>query len=294
MNSPRIHKASFGDGTGWLISGGELLSRGGSALLRVVLVLLAISLVQVVPLIGTLALMLISPALTAGMLNVFRSVEQRETPGIETVLAGLSDGRSRRALLLLGAFFIIGLFAAIGALSAWLAPQMDMQALTEFLNDPEAMNDNPEQLLALFQGVNVFGGLALAAVVLALVLGGLYFAVPLVFFWRWPVFTALLWSLRALLVNWLAFLGFGLVVVGVFLLAGITFAIISGIVSLALGNAGVFLVQLLSMALSLFLQLLIAAAQWRSFVQVFPAGDGGDDHGDDDGDQNREDDALTL
>ena len=294
MNSPRIHKASFGDGTGWLISGGELLSRGGSALLRVVLVLLAISLVQVVPLIGTLALMLISPALTAGMLNVFRSVQQRETPGIETVLAGLSDGRSRRALLLLGAFFIIGLFAAIGALSAWLAPQMDMQALTEFLNDPEAMNDNPEQLLALFQGVNVFGGLALAAVVLALVLGGLYFAVPLVFFWRWPVFTALLWSLRALLVNWLAFLGFGLVVVGVFLLAGITFAIISGIVSLALGNAGVFLVQLLSMALSLFLQLLIAAAQWRSFVQVFPAGDGGDDHGDDDGDQNREDDALTL
>jgi len=286
MKSPRIYKASFGDGTGWLISGGELLSRGGSALLRVVLVLLAISLVQVVPLIGTLALMLISPALTAGMLNVFRAVQQRETPGVDTVLAGLSDARCRGGLLMLGAFFVIGLFAAIGVLSAWLAPQMDMQALTEFLNDPEAMNNNPEQLLALFQGVNVFGGLALAAVVMALVLGGLYFAVPLVFFWNWPVVTSLLWSLRALLVNWLAFLGFGLVVVGVFLLAGITFAIVSGIVSLALGNAGAFIVQLLSMALSLFLQLLVAAAQWRSFVQVFPAGDGGDD--------TPEDDSLAL
>lgn len=286
MKSPHIHKASFGDGTGWLIGGGELMSRGGSALLRVVLVLLAISLVQVVPLIGTLALMLISPALTAGMLNVFRAVEQRRTPGMETVLAGLTDGRSRRALLLLGTFFIIGLFAAIGSLSAWLAPQMDMQALTEFLNDPEAMNNNPEQLLVLFQGVNVFGGLALATVVMALVLGGLYFAVPLVFFWNWPVLTALIWSLRALAINWLAFLGFGLVVVGVFLLAGIAFAIISGILSLALGNAGVFLVQLLSMALSLFLQLLVAAAQWRAFVQVFPAGDDGDD--------NPEDDALAL
>lgn len=286
MKSPHIHKASFGDGTGWLIGGGELMSRGGSALLRVVLVLLAISLVQVVPLIGTLALMLISPALTAGMLNVFRAVQQRRTPGMETVLAGLTDGRSRRALLLLGTFFIIGLFAAIGALSAWLAPQMDMQALTEFLNDPEAMNNNPEQLLVLFQGVNVFGGLALATVVMALVLGGLYFAVPLVFFWNWPVLTALIWSLRALAINWLAFLGFGLVVVGVFLLAGITFAIISGILSLALGNAGVFLVQLLSMALSLFLQLLVAAAQWRAFVQVFPAGDDGDD--------SPEDDALAL
>ena len=286
MKSPHIYKASFGDGTGWLISGGELMARGGSALLRVVLVLLAISLVQVVPLIGTLALMLISPALTAGMLNVFRAVQQRETPGIETVLAGLADGRTRGALLMLGGFFIIGLFAAIGSLGAWLAPQMDMQALTGFLNDPEAMNNNPEQLLVLFQGVNVFGGLALAAIVMALVLGGLYFAVPLVFFWNWPVLTALLWSLRALAINWLAFLGFGLVVVGVFLLAGITFAIISGILSLALGNAGVFIVQLLSMALSLFLQLLVAAAQWRSFVQVFPA----------DGDDNDkpEDSALAL
>ena len=288
MRSPHIYKASFGEGTGWLISGGELMSRGGRALLRVVLVLLAISLVQVVPLIGTLALMLISPALTAGMLNVFRAVEQRETPGIGTVLAGLSDGRTRGALLMLGGFFIIGLFAAIGSLGAWLAPQMDMQALTGFLNDPEAMNKNPEQLLVLFQGVDVFGGLALAAVVMALVLGGLYFAVPLVFFWGWPVFTALLWSLRALAINWLAFLGFGLVVIGVFLLAGITFAIISGILSLALGNAGVFIVQLLSMALSLFLQLLVAAAQWRSFVQVFPADDDGDDN------DKPEDSALAL
>jgi len=241
--------------------------------LRVVLVLLAISLVQVLPLIGTLALLLISPALTAGMLNVFRAIQEDKAPGIETVLAGLSDGRRRGALLMLGVFFIIGLFAAFGVLSAWLAPQMDMQALTEFLNDPDAMNNNPDQLLVLFQGVNVFGGLALAAVVLALVLGGLYFAVPLVFFWSWPIFTALLWSLRALAINWIAFLGFGLVVIGVFLLAGLAFAIVSGVLSLALGNAGVFIVQLLSMALSLFLQLLVAAAQWRSFVQVFPAGD---------------------
>ena len=282
MRSPHIHRASFGDGTGWLISGGELLSRGGSALLRVVLVLLAISLVQVIPLVGMLALLLISPALTAGMLNVFRTIQEGRTPGIETVLAGLSDGRSRGALLILGAFFLLGLFAAIGALSAWLSPQMDMQALAEFLNDPNAMNNNPEQLLVLFEGVNVFGGLIISALVLALVLGGVYFAVPLVFFWNWPVFTALIWSLRALLVNWLAFLGFGLVVIGVFLLAGITFAVVSGIVTLALGTAGVFIVQLLSMALSLFLQLLVAAAQWRSFVQVFPAGADGGDKPDDD------------
>ncbi|MBS3742799.1 MAG: hypothetical protein KGY48_00455 [Wenzhouxiangellaceae bacterium] len=271
-HSPHIHKASFGDGAGWLIGGGELLGRGGSALMRVVLVLLLISLIQIVPLVGTLALMLISPALTAGMLNVFRSVEQGAPPGAETVLAGLRDPGRRGPLLMLGVFFVVGVFAAIGALSAWLAPQMDLQALAEFMNDPEALNNEPEQFLALFEGVNVFGGLLLAVIVLAVVLGGLYFAVPLVFFWNWPVLTALVWSLRALLINWLAFLGFGLVVIGVFLLAGITFALVSGVIALALGTAGAFIAQLLSIALSLFLQLLVAAAQWRSFVQVFPAG----------------------
>lgn len=275
--SPTIYKANFGDGTGWLIGGGNLLAGGGGALLRVVLVLLVISLIQIVPVIGTLVLMLISPALTAGMLNVFRAVEERTAPGAETVLAGLRDARCRLPLLMLGVFFVVGVVAAIGSLTAWLAPQMDIQALTDFMNDPDAMNENPEQLLAMFQGVNVFGGVVIALVVMAVVLGGLYFAVPLVFFWNWPVVTAILWSLRALLINWLAFLGFGLVVVGVFLLAGIVFAIISGIINLALGTAGMFIVQLLSMALSLFLQLLVAAAQWRSFVQVFPAGPVRDD-----------------
>ena len=279
--SPHIHKATFGDGTGWLIGGGELLGRGGGSLLRVVLVLLVISLIQIVPLIGTLVLMLISPALTAGMLNVFGTIEQGSSPTIETVLAGLRDADRRWPLLKLGAFFIVGILIALFALAAWLAPQMDLQALAELMGDQETMERSPEQLFALFEGVNVFGGLLIGVIVMAAVLGGLYFAVPLVFFWNWPVFTALLWSLRALLINWIAFLGFGLVVIGVFLLAGIVFAFVSGIVSLALGTAGVFIAQLLSMALSLFLQLLVAAAQWRSFVQVFPAGPD-DDRGDPD------------
>ena len=276
--SPHIHKATFGDGTGWLIGGGELLGRGGSALLRVVLVLLVISLIQIVPVIGTLVLMLISPALTAGMLNVFRTVEQDASPSTETVLAGLRDADRRGPLLALGGFLALGIFVAFAALAAWLAPQMDLQAVVELTNDPEALQSDPNRLFALFEGVNVFGGLLIGVIVMAAVLGGLYFAVPLVFFWNWPVLTALLWSLRALLINWIAFLGFGLVVIGVFLLAGIIFGIVSGIISLALGTAGAVIAQLLSMALSLFLQLLVAAAQWRSFVQVFPAGP--DDSGD--------------
>lgn len=273
--SPTIARASFGDGTGWLIAGGNTLARGGAAMLRVALVLLLISLLQLVPVLGPLLLLLISPAVTAGVLNVYRAVEHGEPVGHETVLQGLLRSDRRGRLLVLGAFFMLGAFAALAAISAWLSPQMDMQALTALLNDPETLNSEPERLFALFEGVNVMGGLIIAVVIFGLVLGALYFAVPLVFFWGWPVVTALLWSLRAVLVNWVAFLGFGLALIGLFLVLGIGLALFSGILSLALGPAGAPVVQLLTMALSLFVQLLVGAAQWRAFLRVFPA-DGSD------------------
>lgn len=271
---PTIDKASFGDGTGWLIAGGELLARGGAPLLRVALVVLLISLLQIVPAIGPLLLVLISPLVTAGLLDTFRRVEAGEPVAGDSVLAGFRDPGARARLLVLGAVLLLGTGAAIGALGAWLSPQMDLQALTQLMADPETMNQEPERLIAMFEGVNVFGGLVIAATIFAVTLAALYFGVPLVFFWHWPVAAALLFSLRALLINWLAFLGFGLVLVGTLLAAGILYGLIAGIVSLALGAAGAFFVQLLSMALSLFVQLLVAAAQWRAFLRVFPAGPG--------------------
>jgi hypothetical protein len=274
---PTIDKASFGDGTGWLIAGGELLARGGAPLLRVALVVLLISLLQIVPAIGPLLLVLISPLVTAGLLDTFRRVEAGEPVAGDSVLAGFRDPGARARLLMLGGVLLLGTGAAIGALGAWLSPQMDLQALTQLMADPETMNQEPERLIAMFEGVNVFGGLVIAAAIFAVTLAALYFGVPLVFFWHWPVAAALLFSLRALLINWLAFLGFGLVLVGTLLAAGILYGLIAGIVSLALGAAGAFFVQLLSMALSLFVQLLVAAAQWRAFVRVFPAGPGQSD-----------------
>ncbi len=271
---PMIDKASFGDGTGWLIAGGELLARGGAPLLRVALVVLLISLLQIVPAIGPLLLVLISPLVTAGLLDTFRRIEAGEPVAGDSVLAGFRDPGARARLLVLGAVLLLGTGAAIGALGAWLSPQMDLQALTQLMADPETMNQEPERLIAMFEGVNVFGGLVIAATIFAVTLAALYFGVPLVFFWHWPVAAALLFSLRALLINWLAFLGFGLVLVGTLLAAGILYGLVAGIVSLALGAAGAFFVQLLSMALSLFVQLLVAAAQWRAFLRVFPAGPG--------------------
>jgi len=271
---PRILRVAFADGTRWLTGGADLLARGGGLMLRVAAWLVLITLIQVIPVIGVPLLVLISPALTAGMLGLFRRLDEGAAARPDQLFDGFRDTAVRTRLLVLGGLLLLGILAAVMTVGAWLAPQMDLEALSALMNDPQAMENDPDRLFSLFEGVNLFGGLALGALVMGVVLGALYFGVPLVFFWNWPVVAALLWSLRAVLVNWLAFLGFGLVVFGLLFALGFVFLLTAGLLAFALGPAGDFVGQLLSVLVSLFVQLLLAAAQWRAFRQVFPTGDG--------------------
>ena len=171
------------------------------------------------------------------------------------------------------------MMAAALVFYAWLAQQMDVAELLRLVSDPEVANTEPQRILSMFNGVNVLGGLSLALLIAALVLGATYFAAPLVFFWNWPVLAALLFSLRAVLVNWIAFLGFGLVVIGLALLLGIMIAVFGGILSLALASTGAFVTEIMVMLVSLFFQVLMGAAQWKAFTRVFPSGDSGPSSG---------------
>jgi len=274
-SNARIERASLGDGIGWLSNGGNLLARGGAPMVRIALVLFLFSLLQWLPLIGPIAFVLVTPALTAGLLNVFRAVEQGESPTLDRLLAGLTDRRVRAPLLGVGVVLLLGFSAAFLVLYARLAQQMDLAELIRLAGDPDVINSQPQRILAMFEGVNLLGGMALALLILALVLGAVYFAAPLVFFWNWPVFAALLFSLRAMLVNWIAFLGFGLVAIGLAVLIGIMALLFGGILALALGSVGAFLSDMLLLGLSMFLQLLMGAAQWKAFMRIFPAGDSG-------------------
>lgn len=276
----RIRKAPFGAGLGWLLEGSELIGRGGSGLARIAGLLLVLPLVQLLPAVGPVLGALITPLFVAGMLNVAAAIESGRGATLPDLVAGFNRSATRWSLLALGLFSILGGAASMMILLGWLAPQMDMAALAALLNDPQALQADPMQLFEMFAGVNVFGGLALALIVLALVLSMLYFAVPLVFFWRWPLFSALLWSLRAVMVNWQPFLAFGLVTIGGLLLLGLTFALFSGLVTLALGQAGMFLSQVALLALTVFVQWVLAAAQWKAFSAIFPADAGHETPGD--------------
>jgi hypothetical protein len=202
---------------------------------------------------------------------VFYDIERGRPFGPATMLSGLADADARSRLIGIGVVFVAGMFFAGLVFVGWISGQTDIEALSQVLSDPQASQD-PMQVMALLEGVNWFGPMAVAAVVVGLVLSATYFAVPLVFFWRWPVIAALVFSLRAVLANWIAFLGFGLIVFGVLLLLGLMITVFGTILQLALGTIGAFLLQLLVILLSLFFQLLMAAAQWRAFLRVFPVG----------------------
>ncbi len=281
----RYRKRSFSEGVGWLSKAAELLSSGGSALVGVAALFLLVSMIQFLPLIGSIALVMLSPLLTAGLMTVFRLVSEGTRPQATLLFAGWHDAGVRFRLLTLGAWLLLGTIAAIMSLTLWLAPQMDMDALTRVMNDPDVLANDPEALFNLFAGVNLFGGLVLFVVIMAIVLSGLYFAIPLVLFWKWPVVPSLIFSIRAMLGNWLAFLGFGMVLLVVLFAAGFMFALLVGILGLALGQLGALLSQLVFIVTSLFIQLLLAATQWVAFQQVFQSDDSISDDGDNSSDQ---------
>lgn len=281
MSADRFRRVSAGRGASWLGRGSNLVGQGGAPMLRVAVWLLVISLLQMIPVVGLPLLVLVTPIVTAGVLTAFRSVSAGRAASGEMVFAAFGDASARRRLLLLGAWLLFGSILSAAILFGALSAQMDLQELLALMSDPEVVENEPQRIFALFEGVNPFWGLAGAAAVFAVTLTGLHFAVPLTWFWSWPPLTALLWSLRAVAANWLAFLAFGAVLIGLVIAAGIAFGLVSTVLTLALGSAGAFLAQLVYVGLTLFVQLLLAAAQWVSFVDVFPAGETGGAPGDD-------------
>lgn len=260
---PQIRRVGFTRGFRWLVASGELMGRGGGGMLAVSGLLAVFLLLQVIPMIGPAVLTLITPLLTAGLLIAFHRITRGEPLRANTLLAAWQDPGARRPLLVLGIWLMLGSLAAILSLGAWLAPQLDMSELEQ------AMASNPEAVLALLQGTNLLGGIAIAGIILTVVLAALYFAVPLTGFAHWPATVAGLFSLRAVVVNWAAFLGLGagLLVVGVAVL--ILFLIVAMILVLALGTAAQWFTQVLGILVGLFLQVLMAGAQYVAFREVF-------------------------
>lgn len=270
MSAPRHARAGFSAGLRWLPTAAELLFSAFGPLAGLAALWLLVSMIAVIPVIGQLAMMLITPLLTAGAITAFAQVSSGRRPAPTMLFAAWGRPDLRKRLLALGAFGILGSLLALLVLSSWLSGQVTAEQIQAAQQTPEAMAEMLDQLS--------LGPMPLvAAGIMAGVMAAMYFAIPLVMFHDIGAAGALAASLRATVANWAGFLAFGLVVIAMVVALGFVFGIVMMTLGLAMGSAGQMIAQVLFMLAAMFVQLLMAGSQWVAFRAVFgsPGGDDG-------------------
>lgn len=258
----RIQRIGFRQGLAWIPASAEWMRRGFRPIFSIAALWLGISLIAVIPVVGQAILALITPMLTAGVMLAFDRLGEGKAPPPSTLFAAWADPVRRSRLLMLGVFGMIGGLMAALVLVSWLSSQLGADQLEAAVRSPEAMAE-------ALAGASLSGGLLMSGAVMALVLGALYFAVPLVMFGRAAVLSALVTSLRAVLRNWIAFAGFVLTALGVAIGLFIVLLLVSSVLTLALGTFGNFFVQVIVLLSVMLFQVLMTGAQYLAFSQVF-------------------------
>ncbi len=262
MSTPQIYKRGFRSGLSWLPAGAELLARHWRPLLGVASLWLLVSLLaSLIPIIGQIGLMVLTPLLTGGLLFAFdRARSGAEVrPGL--LFIAWSQPARRAAMIGLGLISLIGTFLAAMVFAGWLTSQIDPAVL-------EANLDNPEALAPLLRETSLGGGIILALSLFLVVAAGLFFAVPVVMFGGLSTGSALRYSYRACFNNLPALFGLLLAVVGFGLALGFLMVLVVSLLSLALGAAGQFFSQLIIVATTLFAQVVLSGTQYVAFCDV--------------------------
>lgn len=272
MTTPSYRKPGFRAGLRWLPAAAELLFSSFGPLAGLAALWLLVSMVALIPVIGQLTMMLITPLLTAGAIAAFAQVASGRRPAPTVLFAAWGRTDLRNRLFALGAFGILGSLLALVVVSIWLGGQVAPEQIQNAQQSPEAM-------AALLEGISLGPMLFVAAGILAAVMTAMYFAIPLVMFNDTGALTALSTSLRAIVANWSAFLGFGLVVVAMVLALGFVFGVILMTLSLAMGSAAQMITQVVFMLAAMLVQVLMAGCQWLAYTEIFGTPGRDDDEG---------------
>ncbi|MFP4154231.1 MAG: BPSS1780 family membrane protein [Halothiobacillaceae bacterium] len=215
-------KVSAGAGWQWIVEGWRLFaSRPGALLLALIVMILVQLALSLVPFIGSLISMVVTPALVGGLyLLVDRIAQVRRDVAVDPLAReqgvplsllfdGLTEPARRGPLLSLGGLsLLVNFFLAVLLVTTMSLPE-----------DPAILQEiDQEQLKAMIAGVSPWAWLLLFAG-WALWMAAMTFAVPLAALGGQPALAALRQSLAAIAANLGAFLVFGLVSAGLGMLA---------------------------------------------------------------------------
>lgn len=204
MTPLTISRPPFAAGIAWVKAGWRLFMlapvpwTGMTAL--VFLVLMAVSML---PVVGTLAVHVLSPFIVAGYLAASRGGGAGEPISFIYLGAGWREGRNN--LLLIGALYMLAtllIFHLVKSLTGG-----DMEILLQQTQNPAAMTpEQAEQILATALPAMGLGSLLFAPLLMAT-----WFAPGLVLFEGFPAGRSMWWSLWACWVNWRPILAYSLI-----------------------------------------------------------------------------------
>jgi hypothetical protein len=204
MNNLSITRTPAAAGMAWIKQGWQLFKlapipwTGMTAL--VFLVLMAVGMV---PMVGLVAVHVLSPFIVAGYMAASRGGSRGDTISFIYLAAGWRE--SRNTLLLIGALYMLGTLLIFQLVKYFT--DGDMQALLQQTQNPAALTpEQAEQILATALPAMMLGTLLFAPLLMAT-----WFAPALVLFENFSTGRSLWWSLWACWMNWRSILLYSLV-----------------------------------------------------------------------------------
>jgi hypothetical protein len=273
MGTPRdvvytVHAAR--SGVAWLANAWALFARARLPWLYLLatyyLVMMAVDLV---PLIGQLAVPVIKPVFAVGFLAAAWTQERGGKPRVADLFMGFRS--NLRALLVLGAVFVAGITIAV--LSTTL---VDGGKLIDALTAPAPATSTEREawantLNATLRDARTQIAMLFAVLVALPTLAAMWFAPGLVVFQDLPAFSALAHSLRAAAANWRPLV---LYAMAVFLLGGLLPGLALALLSLVLpASTGPQIAVALLMPYMFFFAATLHISDYVSYRDVFHAGE---------------------
>lgn len=216
-----VMRVEAGRGWGWIVEGWQLFGRSPGVWIVILLIYFGINLVlSLIPLIGGLAYLLLSPVLTGGVLYGADAQARGETLEISHLFRGFQNQGRMGPLVMLGLISLAGyvlmglLFAAffLGGMATGMALDNVGQGIT------------PDMIEGLF-GAGFIVLMLIELTIWAVIMMAMFYAIPRVMLDQQDAWPALQDSLAACWINMLPLLVFGLIGLVLAMMAMIPFGL---------------------------------------------------------------------
>lgn len=210
-------------------------------------------LLNILPIIGSLAAALVVPGLSVGLMQAARNLDRGIPVGLQTLFGGLKE--NPRTLVGLGALNLACTMAIVG-----------LSTLVDDGNLFNYMMANSKAERALLEDADFTLPVLFAMLLMTPLMMAYWFAPVLAAWHRLPLGKSLFFSFIACWINWRAFLAFS---AGLLLLAGIVPGVLMGVLLILLPGAPSLVMAVVMVPMALIIAPVIFASFYASYRDIF-------------------------